>query len=95
MSINFTDKKPGDFGIVDAPQSDLQKFIDLYHSVGIELEAVVNEEDVENGYQYLGLNYRTYECVLTTEKMIGECSGFHTNIYFDRDGKFIQQGIWE
>jgi hypothetical protein len=83
MSINFTDKKPGDFGVVDKPQSDLEKFIDLYRSVGIELEPVVCE-DKSYGYQYLRVEYDSCE----------DHEPDHTRIIFDDDGKFIRQATW-
>ena len=93
MSINFTDKKPGDFGVVDKPQSDLEKFIELYRSVGIELEPVVNERNKENGYQYLEIRHSDYDGE-PMPKTTGY-NGFYTHIYFDESGQFIQQGIWE
>ena len=86
MSINFTDKKPGDFGVVDKPQSDLEKFIDLYRSVGIELEPVVSDKyDAQYGYQHIDLS-----------NGLPSVNGMAASeIYFDESGKFIQQGIWE
>jgi hypothetical protein len=74
--------KPEDFGVVDKPQSDLEKFIELYKSVGIELEPIVNERD----------NTKCLN-VVTTPKLSEHKSSTH--ICFDMNGKFIQQGIWE
>jgi len=90
MSINFTNKKPEDFGVVDKPQSDLEKFIDLYKSVGIELE-VKKSEPPDEGVQMITIEVNEYNM----SKSITGYNGFYTNIYFDESGKFIQQGIWE
>jgi hypothetical protein len=86
------DKKIRDFVMNFDPPTDLEKFIELYKSVGIELKPVVNEMDVKNGYQYLEISNDEYGTV--TEKTTGY-NGFYTRIYFDESGKFIQQGIWE
>lgn len=67
--------------------TDLEKFIELYKSVGIELEPVVSDKyDAEDyGYQYIHLS-----------NMLSKvCGGSASDIYFDESGKFIQQGIWE
>jgi hypothetical protein len=73
-------------------QSDLEKFIELYRSVGMKLKPFVNEQNKENGYQYLQIiaDWDDEE----TGKTIGY-NGFYTRLYFDESGKFIQQGIWE
>lgn len=98
--IECLDLMPG-WGLVaelckrfDKPQSDLEKFIELYRSVGIELEPVVNEQKKGYGYQYLKLIYDNYVDASSTKKTVGY-GGFYTCLYFDESGKFIQQGIWE
>lgn len=72
--------------------SDLDKFIELYASVGIELRPeVVNREDgiLPNARMKLVLVEHT-----TDPRVIGY-NQFITEIYFDEAGKFVGQGIWE
>jgi hypothetical protein len=67
-----------------ASKSDLEKFIDLYRSVGIELEPVVCRNNfVKYGSKMIKLKHT---------KIIGNSDSW---IFFDKSGKFIQQGIWE
>lgn len=72
--------------------TDLQKFIELYKSIGIDL--IVNKE--ENTQEIIlfseninGANNFTY-----SEKFEGY-SSFYSIITFDLKGKFIKQGFWE
>lgn len=62
--------------------TDLERFIDLYKSFGIELkvetingELVVQMNAKENGF----IGY----------------SGFGSDVIFDINGKFKEQGFWE
>lgn len=73
-------------------QSDLEKFIDLYKSVGIEVGRGINREkhEQEHGYQYIDIVLPVFEWALPKGTVIHRYV-----IYFDESGKFIQQGIWE
>jgi hypothetical protein len=64
--------------------SDLEKFIELYKSVGIELTP--DKED-----DGLSLNLMEGE----HKELVGGYMGFFTEICFDLDGKFVSQGVWE
>lgn len=72
--------------------SDLDKFIELYASVGIELRPEV--ENREGGT----LPNTRIKLVLaegvTDPRVIGY-NQFITEIYFDEAGEFVGQGIWE
>jgi len=63
--------------------TDLQRFIELYKAIGIELE--VQSDKFGNDIYILECDH---------EKITGHV-GFYTNIKFDVDGKFIEQGFWE
>jgi len=66
-------------------KTDLEKFIDLYKIFGIKLTP-----------KYYGkkgsifINIQEGE----NEKLIGYY-GFYTNVIFDKNGKFIEQGFYE
>jgi len=64
--------------------SDLQKFIELYKSVGIELKPDVKI----NGDIYLHLEEGEH-------KKFKGYNMFFSEIIFDENGKFISQGFWE
>jgi hypothetical protein len=68
-------------------QTDLQRFIALYKSIGIELEPVADHDD----------RFGKFSLVLEVRKhpKIGGYGGFSTDINFDADGKFVIQNIWE
>lgn len=76
--------------------TDLERFIDLYRSVGIECkinptddgeqEIILTEE--RSRFMFKGVE-------ITTSEKIRGFSGFHTAILFDKNGKFISQGIYE
>ena len=65
-------------------KTDLQRFIALYKSVGIELEP----EDFKDGSSSLVLEAGAHE------KIDGYIC-FFTSIDFDKDGKFIEQRVYE
>ena len=71
--------------------TDLEKFIDLYNSVGIELRPIIAVSFTYKGYQYLEIE----GSVINAEPGISSGYFADTRIYFDKEGKFIQQGIWE
>jgi hypothetical protein len=63
-------------------KKDLDKFIDLYQSLGITVKPIKRE----NGELYIKLDQG--------DGFIGY-GFFYSIIDFDRDGKFISQGFWE
>ena len=69
-------------------KTDLEKFIELYQSVGIEPDRFDNEDGST------GLTLFAGEDEKDSDKLDGYI-GFHTEISFDTDGKFIKQGFWE
>ena len=64
--------------------TDLERFVSLYHSVGIELLVEDYAEDILALHLYVG----------ESEKAVGY-RGFGTDILFDKTGKFIRQEFWE
>ena len=74
-------------------QTDLGKFVDLYKSFGID--CVVNKNDDDNTYEIkLGCEFYTDDELTTSDKIDGY-TGFYTLVVFDKDEKFIGQGVWE
>lgn len=82
--------------------TDLEKFIDLYKSLGIELEAkpsedcspeyIDEEEDVfclELGYTFNNRDKKV------DDRLLNGYGGFYSTIHFDANGKFIKQSFWE
>lgn len=69
--------------------NDIDKFIELYKSFGIECE-VVNGED--------GAIITLANCIIEggtfSDKFVGY-SGFCSEVSFDKDGRFVSQGFWE
>jgi hypothetical protein len=63
--------------------TDLEKFIELYKSVGIELKPIITE-----GGSFLNLGSEEH-------KLFKGYSESCTQIYFDKDGKFVKQEFWE
>ena len=64
--------------------SDLEKFIDLYKSVGVPVEIRENVNRIKSIKLEVGAQ----------ENIVGY-SGFSTIIYFSNDGSFINQVILE
>ena len=65
-------------------KTDLQKFVELYQSIGVDLEAfVIAEAGTE---QYLTIEAYGHP-------NITGLYGFYTCITFDKNGKFINQEI--
>jgi len=71
--------------------SDLQKFIKLYLSLGIELKIF---KDEENGNTYFQLGEYIYDKYTTRDERF-EGYNMYTRLDFDKNGKFIKQGFWE
>ena len=64
--------------------TDLERFVELYNSFGIDLKV---EEDNADNTLYVTLN-------VDGDKFKGYI-GCGSDAIFDRDGKFISQGFWE
>ena len=74
--------------------TDLQKFIDLYKSFGIELKP----KEIQYGIR----RYPNAKTVITMWAQPDEensdfdgYTSFHSDVIFDANGKFIKQGFWE
>lgn len=68
--------------------TDMEKFVKLYKSVGIEVNPVyVTNDEPDVSYEII-LEAKTHV------KLIGY-TGFVTVLQFDRAGNFLQQGVWE
>ena len=67
--------------------TDIEKFVSLYKSIGIDILPIHHYKSLPNE--------------VTIQLEVGGCdrfigySGFHTEIAFDLDGKFLTQGMWE
>lgn len=75
--------------------TDLEKYIELYRSFGIELKTRSMED--ENGRRYY-LNFGVdtfYTEDYDTDPHFDGYPGFQTVVYFDEDGKFLRQDFVE
>lgn len=64
--------------------TDLERFIELYKDFGVVLEI----KHTEKGHTRILINHDPFG------KITGY-PGFYSNVYFDKDGKFIEQGFYE
>jgi hypothetical protein len=67
--------------------TDLEKFIDLYKSLGIEITVYPGDE----GEVYFEL----FAGAFRGDPRLTGYGGFHTRVTFSADGKFMEQGFWE
>ena len=67
--------------------TDLEKFIELYKSIGITVEQEVRDDNIV-------LSISSWALGKEQERLEGY-SGFYTDIIFSKEGKFIKQGFWE
>lgn len=76
----------------------LERFIELYKEVGIELDAVSVDEHEDNDGRTVPAGYvlRIENDMYhpKTDKIGGYC-WFFTEIYFDVNGNFVRQSFWE
>ena len=69
-------------------KSDLEKFVGLYKSFGIDLKPSKHTTTIYGG------NYDVFLGENISDKF-GGYSGFESNVVFDKDGKFIRQAFYE
>lgn len=75
-------------------KTDLERFIELYKSFGIECK--VNKTNKDQYILFVQQNdYDKYENRETRSEKFDGYYCFHSDITFDLDGKFIKQGFWE
>ena len=75
--------------------TDLEKFVELYKSFGIECKVVEEKPYNKDGaHKAIYLGDIDSEDATTSEKLTGY-SGFGSDVIFDMEGKFIRQGFWE
>lgn len=89
---------------MDKKETDLERFVALYKSFGIECKINhIPEMDISDVVDFhipehyeiiLGDNYDPIREATESEKFDGY-DGFFTDIHFDMEGNFIQQGFWE
>lgn len=73
--------------------TDLEKFIELYKSVGVEVVARdANRRDADGNDE--GERYEIKLHVNALAKIFG-CTAFETVLFFDKDEKFLYQVVWE
>lgn len=72
--------------------TDLEKFVELYKSVGIDVK--VNEKKIFEQFVIELTDTWEIEDMTKNDKIYGH-NGLYTEIIFDKNGKFINQGIWE
>lgn len=80
-------------------KTDLQRFVELYKSFGIECK--VNQVDVPHQYSHMAT--KDQYIVLTDGRSDHEATsdgrfngyGMFSDIVFDENGKFKSQGFWE
>lgn len=70
--------------------TDLEKFIELYKSVGIKLEVYEGGQIKRNGGNTLCVEISSAVC---GDSVIGHIDRLSV-IAFDGNGKFIHQGLW-
>ena len=77
--------------------TDLEKFIELYKSFGIDLKQEPFENDwggyVDDEKPVTG-GHRLELCEGDSDKFVGY-TGFCSEVVFDKKGKFVRQGFWE
>lgn len=70
--------------------TDLEKFMELYGSIGITPEVNPKGYNLNDGSKTLLLIREG-----NPSPLIDGYGGFYTTIDFDSEGKFIKQGFWE
>jgi len=79
--------------LVEDSRTDLERFVDLYRSFGIECK--VNEEDEYMEIELVQeFDYDRFDKETRSDKFCGY-PGFYSVIYFDLSGNFIKQEFGE
>ena len=73
--------------------TDLEKFIELYRSVGIELDSVRMQISINANKKTTPMDVLTLQAH-GTPGVYGNHS-FMTQLYFDADGTFAFQKVWK
>jgi len=71
--------------------TDLERFIELYRSFGIECRVFVNKDC----NQEIDLNGSNLSNAQTDSIKFDGYAGFFSSVEFDMSGKFLKQGFWE
>lgn len=74
-------------------KTDLEKFVELYKGFGIECK--VEKTDTGSVITLACEGSYSHENYETASDKFDGYPGFHTDITFDKNGKFIKQGFWE
>lgn len=75
--------------------TDLEKFIELYSSLGIELVLTNGLRDTQETLRIVLSEGFFGEMGITYSDKFEGYDGFQSVIDFDLSGKFIKQGFWE
>ena len=70
--------------------TDLERFVELYRSFGIECKVFIEGSDCE---RRIYLSNMSFDYATTSDKFGGYI--MFSEITFDVDGRFIGQGFWE
>jgi hypothetical protein len=72
--------------------TDLERFVELYRSFGIECK-VTQFPKQEGQFIVMREAYGVKE--VTESKKLDGHLGFYSDVQFDENGKFLRQGFWE
>jgi hypothetical protein len=75
-------------------KTDLEKFVELYGGVGIVLspEKIAGIRDnMDDSQIHVTLEVDN----LSAQSRVKGYAGYYTRLVFDKEGKFLEQGIWE
>ena len=80
-------------------QTDLERFVELYKTFGIECK-IIEPEGIDSSLNQKVKIIRLSESSYlvddaTTSKKFDGYSGFYSEIIFTENGEFIKQGFWE
>jgi len=72
-------------------KTDLEKFIELYKSFGIDLKA----HKIDDHQEIIMGSSEYYPKLISSSDKFDGYFGFYSDVYFDLNGKFIKQGFYE
>lgn len=72
--------------------TDMARFIELYRSFGVELQAEPADKYDLQSDPNIGFTITIGE---ETPKLNKGYGGFYSTVFFDRQEKFMYQGFWE